>query len=414
MGIRCSGRQSNDVPGFRLFAAAVLAMVFAAPLAAPSPARAADVPLKVAFIVGPMGSQTPWNRSHADSLASQAVALGATVAKAYSPNATYAKVRAAVAGANIIVYYGHGNGFPNPYSTTLHPDRNNGWGLNTTTTHGDADSWANHTLVYCGEKALEGKLTSTDGADQRKYCAGGAITPAPGFVMIYIGSCYTAGGNENGRPPATNSDARAHLAYFSRPMIGVLGASGYFAGHTMGIMADLLANPDKSYGDIWNENLPGVLAGYDMPHQLVAGAREWLTRQSSDPYWEYAFAGDPARTFNGGTSTFTAPTGTGDFVAPRITSRTPTPKKTGVAPTTKVVVTFSEPVYNATGNVTLWRGTTKIGTTVAYNGTSFTVTLTPKSRLARGVTYTVKVGATIRDAVGNKVTAQKWTFRTAY
>src|SRR5690242_21407432 len=104
--------------------------------------------MKVALIVGPMGSNTSWNRQHADQLAQQAVSLGATVAKAYSPNATYAKVRAAVAGANIVIYYGHGNGFPNPYSNQLHTDRNNGWGLNTTTTHGDADSWSNHTLVY--------------------------------------------------------------------------------------------------------------------------------------------------------------------------------------------------------------------------------------------------------------------------
>jgi hypothetical protein len=402
------------VPAFRLFAAAVLAVIFAAPLAGPTPARAAETPIKVAFIVGPMGSSTTsWNRQHADQLASQAVALGATVAKAYSPNATYAKVRAAVAGANIIIYYGHGNGFPNPYSTTLHPDRNNGWGLNTTTTHGDADSWSNHTLVYCGEKALEGKLTSTDGADQRKYCAGGAIAPAPGFVMIYIGSCYTAGGNENGRPAATNSDARAHLAYFSRPMIGVLGASGYFAGHAMGIMADLLANPDMSYGDIWNNNMPGVLGAYAMPHQLVTGAQEWLTRQSSDPYWEYAFAGDPARTFNGGTSTYTAPTGTGDFVAPRIKTRTPAPNKTGVATTTNVVVSFTERVYNAGGNVSLWRGTTKVSATVAYNSTTFTVTLNPNSNLARGVWYKVKIGPSIIDGAHNRLPSSSWTFKTA-
>ncbi len=402
------------MPAFRLIAAAVLAMVLVAPFASQTPARAAATPFKVALIVGPMGSSTTaWNRQHADSLAEQAVALGATVAKAYSPSATYAKVRAAVAGANIIVYYGHGNGFPNPYGTTLQTDRNDGWGLNTTTTHGDADSWANHTLVYCGEKALEGNLTASDGADQRKYCAGGAITPAPGFVMIYIGSCYTAGGNENGRPAATNSDARAHLAYFSRPMIGALGASGYFAGYAMGIMADLLQNPDMSYGDIWNNNMPGVQAAYAMPHQLVAGAQEWLTRQSSDPYWEYAFAGDPARTFNGGSSTFSAPTGTADFVAPRIKTRTPAPKKTGVATTANVVVAFTERVYNAGGNVSLWRGTTKVGATVAYNSTTSTVTLNPNSNLARGVTYTVKIGPSIIDAAHNRLPSSSWTFKTA-
>jgi hypothetical protein len=397
----------------RVVAGLALAVALAAPLATPAPARAAVTPIKVAIIVGPMGSSTTaWNRQSADQLAQQAVSLGATVAKAYSPNATYAKVRAAVAGANVVIYYGHGNGFPNPYSTHLHTDRNNGWGLNTTTTHGDADSWADHTLVYCGEKALEGNLTTADGADQQKYCAGGAITPAPGFVMIYIGSCYTAGGNENGRAAATNADARAHLAYFSRPMIGALGASGYFAGYAMNVMGDLLANPDRSYGDIWTENMPGVLAAYDLPHMLVTGAREWLTRQTSDPYWEYAFAGDPARTFNGGTSTFTAPTGTADFTAPKITLRDPKNGTTGVSTTASLHVTFSENVKNTTTQITLWRGTTKINATVTYDAATFKATLDPSASLARGVTYTMKLGSSVADMAGNRVPASTWSFKT--
>jgi hypothetical protein len=47
-----------------------------------------------------------------------------------------------------------------------------------------------------------------------------------------------------------------------------------------GVIADLIQNPDKSYGDIWAENLPsGVTGAYDLPHALVTGTREWLTRQ---------------------------------------------------------------------------------------------------------------------------------------
>jgi len=403
------------VPAFRLLAAAVLAAVFAAPLAAPTPTRAAVTPIKIALIVGPMGSNTAWNRQHADEIAQEAISMGATVAKAYSPNATYAKVRAAVAGANIVVYLGHGSGYPNPYHASLLADRNDGWGLNTTTTNGDQDSWANHTLVYCGEKALQGQLTSTDGADQRKYCGGGAIAPAPGFVMVYIGSCYTAGGNEDGSAMATNSDAYAHLAYYSRPMISALGGSGYFAGHHVtGVIGDLLANPDRSYGDIFWDNLPwDVNASYDLPHKLVAGTREWITKESGNPYWTYAFAGDPARTFNGGTSTFTAPTGTGDFTAPSIKSRAPAPSKTGVSRSTNVVVTFSEPV-NGFGGLTLWRGTTKVSATLTWNQATRTLTLNPNSNLAAGVTYTVKASSAIKDGAGNRLKATKWTFKTAY
>lgn len=314
------------MPTSRLLAVGALAVALTMPLALPSSVRATVAPLKIALIVGPMGADTPGNRSHADQIAEEATALGATVAKAYSPNATYAKVRAAVAGANIVVYFGHGNGFPNPYTSSLLADRTDGWGLNTTTTHGDADSWSAGTLVYCGEKALEGKLTATDGASQRTYCAGGAVAPAPGFVMVYIGSCYTAGGNEPQNPAATTGEARAHVAYFSRPVLTALGGSGYFAGRSEGVVGDLLANPDRSFGDIYDDNLPGGVTGpYDVSHLLVAGAREWLTRQSSSPYWYYAFAGDPGRTFSGGTATYTAPTMTFDVTAPKLKARTPLP-----------------------------------------------------------------------------------------
>jgi hypothetical protein len=378
------------VPAFRLIAAAALAATLAMPLAAPKVTRAAAAPFKVALIVGPTGSGTAQNRAEADAIAQQAEALGAVVTKAYSPNATYANVRAAVAGANIIVYMGHGNGFPNPYNTKLFADRNNGWGLNTTTGHGDADSWSNGTMVYCGEKALMGQLTASDGAAQRQYCGGGAIAPAPGFVMVYVGACYTGGGNENGASMATNSDAKLHVAYYSRPVLTALGGSAYFAGSASSVVADLLANPDRSYGDIYWDNLPyDVIGAFDLPHALVGGAREWLTRRSYDPYWYYAFAGDPARTFAGGTSTFTAPTGTGDFDAPKVVARSPRSGATGVSRWTRVAVTFSEPVSSVVKNITLWRGTTKISASVSYDPTTLTATLTPAYRLARGVTYKV-------------------------
>jgi len=402
------------VPAYRIFAAAALAAALLAPLAAPQPTKAAVAPIKVAIIVGPMGSsQTASNRSHADDLADYATSMGATVAKAYSPNATYSKVRAAVAGANIVVYYGHGSGYPNPYHGSLLADRNNGWGLNTTTTHGDQDSWANHTLVYCGEKALRGQLASGDGADQKKYCGAGAIAPAPGFVMVYIGSCYTAGGNEDGSAMATNSDAWAHLAYYSRPMISALGGSGYFAGHHVsGVIGDLLANPDKSYGDIFWDNLPSVSYAWDLPHKLLSGPREWITKESNNPYWTYAFAGNPASTFNGGTSTFTAPTDTGDFNAPWFKARTPAPNKTGVSRSTNVVVTFTENVSGVTSGLTLWRGSTKVSASVSWNSTTRTATLNPASTLAAGVYYTVKASSGIKDAAGNRLKASSWKFKT--
>ena len=119
---------------------------------------------KVAIIVGPVGGMTDGYRRSANRVANAAIAAGATVVKAYSPRATWAKVRAAVAGANIVVYFGHGNGYPNPYTSGYeYTDRVNGFGLNRTTENGDKDDWST-TMVYCGEKAFLGTLTASDGA----------------------------------------------------------------------------------------------------------------------------------------------------------------------------------------------------------------------------------------------------------
>ncbi len=144
---------------------ATLIAIFSATglLVAAMPAQAVTAPLKVVIIVGPTGSITDTYRSQADDTAAAAEAAGATVTKVYSPNATWANVKAAVDGANIVVYYGHGNGYPNPYSGSFLSDRVDGWGLNRTTSGGDGDNWST-TMVYCGEDALTGHLTSSSGS----------------------------------------------------------------------------------------------------------------------------------------------------------------------------------------------------------------------------------------------------------
>ncbi len=108
------------------------------PPGAAAPAAAAT--LKVAIIVGPTAITDSHYLPSAEQIEATAVAAGAVVDLRYC--ATPAEAREAVSGANIVVYLGHGNGFPNPYSSTLYPDRVNGWGLNRTTTNGDSDSWS--------------------------------------------------------------------------------------------------------------------------------------------------------------------------------------------------------------------------------------------------------------------------------
>ena len=299
-----------------LSAGIIIAASFLATATTATPAYAAGE--KVAIIVGPVGSMTNGYRSAADGVASAAAAAGATVVKAYSPDATWANVQAAVNGANVIVYFGHGNGFPNPYSSTENPDRVNGWGLNRTNTNGDGDNWST-TMVYCGEKALLGTLTASDGIHQWNWCGGSTntdgITPAPGFTVIYSQAHYTAGFGERYSPsdPLTTLDqAQQRVRNYSYPMLA-LGARGYIAtglGDADEILTRVLTQPNRTFGEIFFDgggfNYSALMA---IPHADIPGAEVWVQETvagsmhfGQPDYW-YAFAGNPSATpTSGGTA----------------------------------------------------------------------------------------------------------------
>lgn len=298
----------------RVAAAAVLTLSLFT-LAVP-PASALAAAPKVAIIVGPVGSLSSTYRTMADEVARAATAAGATVAKAYTPYATWANARAAVNGASVVVYFGHGNGYPNPYSSTESTDRVNGWGLNRTTTNGDADSWAT-TMVYCGEKAILGTLAPSDGSAQWSYCGGSSntdgISPAPGFTMVYAQAHYAPGfGERYSRtdPIPTQTEAQQRVRHYSDPVLKV-GAGAYFAtayGDADDIVARVLAAPDRSYGDTFK-----LGTGYSasalrtMAHPDVPGAEVWVQRTVAgslhfgDPDYWYAFAGNPNQAPGGAT-----------------------------------------------------------------------------------------------------------------
>ncbi|HYI66872.1 MAG TPA: cell wall-binding repeat-containing protein [Candidatus Limnocylindrales bacterium] len=300
----------RDRIGAVLIAAITLSM--AVLVAAPTPAAAAAP--KVAIIVGPVGSLTANYRTWANEVATAAIAAGATVTKAYSPSATWANVKTAVNGANVIVYFGHGNGFPNPYGSNELTDRTNGWGLNTRTTNGDADSWSDGSLVYCGERALLGTLTSSDDAARRTYCGGTAndgIAPAPGFTMVYAQAHYAPGFGERytqSTPVTTLTEAQQRVRHYSTPILRLGGsyiATAY--GDADEIVSRVLTEPSSSYRTIFKAG-----RGYsgstltDAAHADFAGSRVWVQRTTisgyhfgQPDYW-YAFAGDPDRTPGGG------------------------------------------------------------------------------------------------------------------
>ena len=93
--------------------AVVAALAFGAgPLAARADAAAARIAPKGVLIVGPAGGATPYYRRLADEAAAAAAKLTPNVVKVYSPDATWTNVKAALQGASVVAYLGHGNGGP--------------------------------------------------------------------------------------------------------------------------------------------------------------------------------------------------------------------------------------------------------------------------------------------------------------
>ena len=143
-------------------------------------ARAATY--KVVIVVGPVGSSTSNYIANAEILAKQAASYGAVVVKIYTPRATWSRVVAAARGANVLIYLGHGNGWPSPYppfSTT----QKDGLGLNAALNMGNANT------KYYGEA----------------YVAG--LHLARNAVVILNRLCYASGDSEWGAANPTKATA---------------------------------------------------------------------------------------------------------------------------------------------------------------------------------------------------------------
>jgi hypothetical protein len=300
----------------RVVALAIVLAAIGGSFAMAAPARGAEPTAKVAVIVGPVGEDlTPVYLALADAAAAAAEERGALVARAYSPHATADAVLAAVDGANIVVYLGHGVGTPNPYSDTPSPATTNGWGLNGPNARGDhSDSWQDGTLAYYGEAWI---------AERAR--------PAPGWVMIYSNACYAPGASEGFDTPADEATAADRVAGYSRAPLVDLGASAYFAtdfyegaAHLVGALLD---RPDAPYGEIFASEpryVPDALTR--LPHPAVDSAEMWLHRspyfEGKVDYW-YAFAGDPEAALAGRSAPGPLTLGTGGLGSTPLTDPAP-------------------------------------------------------------------------------------------
>ncbi len=257
--------------------------------ALPQPARGAEPLRRVAIIVGPVGEKlTPTYIAIAEAAAQRAEADGAVVARAYSPNATPDNVLAAVDGANVVIYLGHGVGMPNPYGKTPDPTLVNGWGLQGPKAHGNHDdSWADGSLAYYGEAWIAANAH-----------------PAPGWVMIYSNACYAPGASEGFDIPASPEIAAQRVASYSRVPLTELGASAYFATDffegAAQLVGTILEQPRLPYGQVFAADPRFDPAAVTRaPNTVAADGEIWLQRSAyfdgKSEYW-YAFAGNPDAT----------------------------------------------------------------------------------------------------------------------
>ncbi len=202
--------------------AVALALILVATLLAIVPGVAAADEPKVVVIVGATEGTTDSYRRDADQIAAAALQYTSNVVKVYSPNATWARVKAVVAGAAVVIYLGHGNGWPSPYSYDPKYTTKDGFGLNKVDGGGDSNR------AYYGEPYIE-------------------TLPLSGAVVILNHLCYASGNSESGAPEPSVSVARQRVDNY---------ASAFLRAGAAAVIADAHDGLDGYLRDLFTTSLP--------------------------------------------------------------------------------------------------------------------------------------------------------------
>ena len=212
-------------------AALALVLIAALGIAVPSAAAATTAP-KVVIIVGATHGATAGYRADADVAYAEALKYTPNVVKVYSPNATWTRVKAAVAGASVVIYLGHGNGWPSPYTYDPLYTTKDGFGLNATAGNGD------YNVKYYGEPYIR------------------TLALAPGALVILNHLCYASGNSEPGNPEPTVTVARQRADNFAAAFLQA-GAGAVIADGHAGSERYLrpLFTTHQSIEDLWR-NVP--------------------------------------------------------------------------------------------------------------------------------------------------------------
>jgi hypothetical protein len=172
----------------RLIVLLALALLSAS-MVFPSLIAAAAGP-KVVVIVGPVGAYNASYKEEARDVIAEARRYTSNVVALFTPNATWARVREHTRGASILVYFGHGWGYPSRYGP-YDGDRQNGMAL-------DPSSGANGVRrVYYGENRIRA-----------------SIRLAPAAAVLLYRLCYASGNTEPRLSEGTTSQSKRRVDGF--------------------------------------------------------------------------------------------------------------------------------------------------------------------------------------------------------
>jgi flagellar hook assembly protein FlgD len=241
---------------------AVLAALFVV-LALPATPVAAASGAKVVVVVGPVGDHTAHYKADANDIVTEAKKYTSNVVKLFTPNATWAKVKAAAQGANVFVYLGHGNGWPSIYAP-FQTQTKDGLGLDPST---GADGTK---TVYYGEDYIRS-----------------SIRFAPNSVVLLYHLCYASGNTEPGLSQGTFAQAKERVDNYGAGFIGA-GARAVFAeghpAHPATSYIRQLFTTSRSMDSIfraaptWHDNLAGPYSS-----QRTPGVRYQLDSDTGTP-----------------------------------------------------------------------------------------------------------------------------------
>ena len=224
-------------------------------MAVPQETRAASI--RVVVVVGPAGSSTAKYRDSARVYAKLARSYGASVTEIYSPYATWTRVRTAAQGANLLIYLGHGNGYPSPYGS-FQKYTKDGMGLNATSGNGNSNT------KYWGEYYID------------RY-----IQMAPNAVVILNRLCYASGNSEWGSANPTKATAIKRVDNYG---------AGFLRTGAKVVFAEAINSVSHQVRSLFTTNysMNTIL----MTHPSASSARDFYFT-SSRTYWAKAHLDPP-------------------------------------------------------------------------------------------------------------------------